>query len=83
MCVHTYTYIDSYMIRTFLLFNVLDDNLLLFFFQLVDGEFDIENSFIIQDSQNIVHMLNLLPNCSPTLQVCYNFYTILNNSFAC
>ncbi|XP_041358388.1 neurobeachin-like isoform X2 [Gigantopelta aegis] len=35
---------------------------------LVDGEFDIENNFIIQDPQNIVHMLNLLPNCSPTLQ---------------
>lgn len=35
---------------------------------LVGGEFDIENNFIIQEEQNIMHMLRLLTHCPLTLQ---------------
>lgn len=37
--------------------------------QLVGGEFDMELNFIIQDAQNIKHMLELLDHCPPNLQV--------------
>ena len=42
-----------------------------FFFspQLVGGEFDMELNFVIQDAQNIKHMLELLDHCPPNLQV--------------
>lgn len=42
-----------------------------FLFQLVGGEFDMELNFVIQDAQNIRHMLELLDHCPPNLQVCY------------
>lgn len=42
------------------------------FFQLVGGEFDMELNFVIQDAQNIKHMLELLDHCPPNLQVTYN-----------
>lgn len=35
---------------------------------LVGGEFDMELNFVIQDAQNIKHMLELLDHCVPTLQ---------------
>lgn len=38
-------------------------------FQLVGGEFDMELNFVIQDAQNIRHMLELLDHCPPNLQV--------------
>jgi len=38
-------------------------------FQLVGGEFDMELNFVIQDAQNIRHMLELLDHCPPSLQV--------------
>lgn len=38
-------------------------------FQLVGGEFDMELNFVIQDAQNIKHMLELLDHCPPNLQV--------------
>ena len=38
-------------------------------FQLVGGEFDIEANFVIQDPKNVLQMLNLLKECSETLQV--------------
>lgn len=41
-------------------------------FQLVGGEFDMELNFVIQDAQNIKHMLELLDHCPPNLQVTYN-----------
>ncbi|XP_026328148.1 neurobeachin isoform X4 [Hyposmocoma kahamanoa] len=37
-------------------------------FSLVGGEFDMELNFVIQDAQNIQHMLELLDNCPPSLQ---------------
>jgi len=40
-----------------------------FFVQLVGGEFDMELNFVIQDAQNIRHMLELLDHCPPNLQV--------------
>lgn len=33
------------------------------------GEFDMELNFVIQDAQNIRHMLELLDHCPPNLQV--------------
>ena len=39
-----------------------------FFFQLVGGEFDLEMNFVIVESKNIVHMLELLDSCPPSLQ---------------
>jgi len=42
------------------------------FFQLVGGEFDMELNFVIQDAQNIKHMLELLDHCPPNLQVSSN-----------
>ncbi|KAJ9589240.1 hypothetical protein L9F63_017554, partial [Diploptera punctata] len=36
---------------------------------LVGGEFDMELNFVIQDAQNIKHMLELLDHCPPNLQV--------------
>lgn len=38
-------------------------------FQLVGGEFDMELNFVIQDAQNIQHMLELLDHCPSSLQV--------------
>ncbi|EZA55234.1 Neurobeachin, partial [Ooceraea biroi] len=38
-------------------------------FPLVGGEFDMELNFVIQDAQNIRHMLELLDHCPPNLQV--------------
>jgi hypothetical protein len=38
-------------------------------FSLVGGEFDMELNFVIQDAQNIRHMLELLDHCPPNLQV--------------
>ncbi|KZC14372.1 Lipopolysaccharide-responsive and beige-like anchor protein, partial [Dufourea novaeangliae] len=35
---------------------------------LVAGEFDMELNFVIQDAQNIRHMLELLDHCPPNLQ---------------
>ncbi|XP_048774132.2 neurobeachin-like isoform X3 [Ostrea edulis] len=35
---------------------------------LVGGEFDIETNFIIQEPQNIIHMLQVFSSCSVTLQ---------------
>ncbi|XP_076332480.1 neurobeachin-like isoform X2 [Tachypleus tridentatus] len=35
---------------------------------LVDGEFDMELNFVIQKSQNILHMLDLLDHCPSSLQ---------------
>ncbi|XP_070168018.1 neurobeachin isoform X9 [Polyergus mexicanus] len=35
---------------------------------LVGGEFDMELNFVIQDAQNIRHMLELLDHCPPNLQ---------------
>lgn len=52
--------------------------------QLVGGEFDIELNFIIQDSQNIKHMLELLDHCPPSLQVIINrpnFYGLVKWTF--
>lgn len=40
-----------------------------FSLQLVGGEFDMELNFVIQDAQNIKHMLELLDHCPPNLQV--------------
>ena len=45
---------------------------LFFFFQLVGGEFDMELNFVIQQPQNIVHMLDLLDHCPSNLQVSIN-----------
>lgn len=39
------------------------------FSQLVGGQFDIENNFIISDPNSLVHMLTLMDSCSTTLQV--------------
>ncbi|KAI8441189.1 hypothetical protein MSG28_009420 [Choristoneura fumiferana] len=36
--------------------------------RLVGGEFDMELNFVIQDAQNIQHMLELLDHCPPSLQ---------------
>ncbi|XP_058978116.1 neurobeachin isoform X6 [Musca domestica] len=36
--------------------------------KLVGGEFDMELNFVIQDAQNIKHMLELLDHCPPNLQ---------------
>uniref|UniRef100_A0A0K8VM73 Neurobeachin n=1 Tax=Bactrocera latifrons TaxID=174628 RepID=A0A0K8VM73_BACLA len=36
---------------------------------LVGGEFDMELNFVIQDAQNIKHMLELLDHCPPNLQL--------------
>jgi hypothetical protein len=35
----------------------------------VGGEFDMELNFVIQDAQNIKHMLELLDHCPSNLQV--------------
>lgn len=43
--------------------------------QLVGGEFDMELNFVIQDAQNIKHMLELLDHCPPNLQV--SFFLLL------
>lgn len=36
------------------------------------GEFDMELNFVIQDAQNIRHMLELLDHCPPNLQVSFS-----------
>ena len=46
------------------------------YLQLVGGEFDMELNFVIQDAQNIRHMLELLDHCPPNLQVCLSFNSI-------
>lgn len=46
-------------------------------FQLVGGEFDMELNFVIQDAQNIKHMLELLDHCPPNLQVSFIYKRIL------
>lgn len=33
------------------------------------GEFELETNFIVQDAENVVHMLELMDSCSATLQV--------------
>jgi len=43
--------------------------MIVFYVQLVGGEFDMELNFVIQDAQNIRHMLELLDHCPPNLQV--------------
>lgn len=43
-------------------------------FQLVGGEFDMELNFVIQDAQNIRHMLELLDHCPPNLQVSWDYW---------
>lgn len=49
--------------------------------QLVGGEFDMELNFVIQDAQNIKHMLELLDHCPPNLQVTnYDNNKLLINS---
>ncbi|KAJ8028510.1 Neurobeachin [Holothuria leucospilota] len=35
---------------------------------LVGGEFDLESNFTIEDAENILHMLELMDHCTPTLQ---------------
>lgn len=49
---------------------------LLFPLQLVGGEFDMELNFVIQDAQNIKHMLELLDHCPPNLQVFFILYNL-------
>lgn len=49
--------------------NTLIVNVSSIVFQLVGGEFDMELNFVIQDAQNIRHMLELLDHCPPNLQV--------------
>lgn len=53
----------------------------MFLFQLVGGEFDMELNFVIQDAQNIRHMLELLDHCPPNLQVSFflSFLIFLKN----
>ncbi|KAG8299918.1 hypothetical protein J6590_053378 [Homalodisca vitripennis] len=47
---------------------------------LVGGEFDMELNFVIQDAQNIKHMLELLDHCPPNLQgLCYTSGPTINN----
>ena len=41
---------------------------LIFYFQLVSGEFDLEMNFVIIEPKNIHHMMDLLDKCSPSLQ---------------
>lgn len=43
--------------------------MIVLFLQLVGGEFDMELNFVIQDAQNIKHMLEMLDHCPPHLQV--------------
>lgn len=49
--------------------HVIYGMVLVFILQLVGGEFDMELNFVIQDAQNIKHMLELLDHCPPNLQV--------------
>lgn len=51
--------------------------------QLVGGEFDMELNFVIQDAQNIQHMLELLDHCPPSLQVCIQNYNSNKTTFMC
>ena len=44
------------------------------------GDFDIESNFVIQDPQNVVHMLKLLEACPHTLQV--RFYMGIDMTFS-
>ncbi|KAF4532524.1 hypothetical protein B566_EDAN010816 [Ephemera danica] len=46
---------------------------------LVGGEFDMELNFVIQDAQNIRHMLELLDHCPPSLQLCRVQHAFLEN----
>lgn len=56
---------------TFLTIMLIELRFLFYFLlmQLVGGEFDMELNFVIQDAQNIKHMLELLDHCPPNLQV--------------
>lgn len=65
LCVHTTDRIAAIMA---VLFPLL---------QLVGGEFDMELNFVIQDAQNIKHMLELLDHCPPNLQVGQNVSCVL------
>ena len=57
-------------LRFFIKFlNFMKTNIYIFSLQLVGGEFDMELNFVIQDAQNIKHMLELLDHCPPNLQV--------------
>ncbi|XP_076388228.1 A kinase anchor protein rugose isoform X12 [Megachile rotundata] len=47
---------------------LLEDRLRVSVGLLVGGEFDMELNFVIQDAQNIRHMLELLDHCPPNLQ---------------
>jgi hypothetical protein len=51
------------------MYGVRTDWLLSRLLQLVGGEFDMELNFVIQDAQNIKHMLELLDHCPSNLQV--------------
>lgn len=42
----------------------------------------MELNFVIQDAQNIKHMLELLDHCPPNLQVSYS-YLVLPTSLTC
>lgn len=55
----------------------INHRLVSFSFQLVGGEFDMELNFVIQDAQNIKHMLELLDHCPPNLQVSVFKYNII------
>ena len=35
--------------------------------QLVSGQFELENNFIIADARNVLHMLRLMESCAPPL----------------
>lgn len=37
----------------------------------------MELNFVIQDAQNIRHMLELLDHCPPNLQVCHSKFNVL------
>lgn len=43
----------------------------------------MELNFVIQDAQNIKHMLELLDHCPPSLQVSENFSSLIKNSVKC
>ena len=49
--------------------HLLLKEILKFLLQLVGGEFDMELNFVIQDAENIRHMLELLDHCPHPLQV--------------
>lgn len=64
-----YTLLDEGLKYDRTYWNTLLITICLFWLQLVGGEFDMELNFVIQDAQNIRHMLELLDHCPPNLQV--------------